>query len=91
MPVIKYYDKYTTSNANTACNGSECLSHALSETNGWYNDVSNMINETESWMTRGGVINGANNGIFYYSDSNTNGGIALSYSFRLVATLGGSS
>ena len=38
MPASKYYDKYTTNDINTACNGKECLSHSLSETSGWYND-----------------------------------------------------
>ena len=42
MPESKYYDKYTTDNILTACNGKECLSHGLSETKGWYNDYDNM-------------------------------------------------
>src|SRR5699024_11062717 len=38
MPELKYYDKYITSDINTACNGKECISHALSDTYRWYSD-----------------------------------------------------
>ena len=86
MPDSKYYDKYTTTNIWTACNSGECLSHALSETRGWYNDIRVMINETEAWMMRGGS-NGAGRGIFYFSNANRNGDAFEPYSFRLVATI----
>ena len=87
MPESKYYDKYITDDANTACNGNKCISHALSEVSRWYQDVHLMPNDTEAWMMRGGVMDGANNGIFYYSNANNSGGMVTSYSFRLVATI----
>ena len=52
----KYYDKYTSNNVSLACNGSECLSHGLSETAGWYNDYRNMVSEEYPWLLRGGVF-----------------------------------
>ena len=54
MPESKYYDKYYGNNLLTACNGSECLSHGLSETAGWYSDFGSWMNETYSWFTRSG-------------------------------------
>ncbi|HIT37189.1 MAG TPA: hypothetical protein IAB59_01750, partial [Candidatus Onthousia faecipullorum] len=50
----KYYDKYTSNDVSLACNGSECLSHGLSETAGWYNDYRNMVSEEYPWLLRGG-------------------------------------
>ena len=35
MPDAKYYNKYTSDNVSTACDGKECISHGLSETSGW--------------------------------------------------------
>ena len=52
----KYYNKYTNNDVRVACNGSECLSHSLSETGGWYNDYQNMVTETHPWLVRGGAI-----------------------------------
>ena len=49
----KYYNKYTNNDVSVACNGSECLSHGLSETSGWYNDFSPFIFPFYSWMIRG--------------------------------------
>ena len=57
MPISKYYDKYTSNNTSTTCNGSECLSHGLSETAGWYNDYQNMVSEEYPWLLRGGGYN----------------------------------
>ena len=50
----KYYNKYTSNNVSIACNGSECLSHGLSETRGWYNDAQTMVSEEHPWLLRGG-------------------------------------
>ena len=83
----KYYNKYTSNNAITACNGSECLSHGLSETRGWYGDVQIMVSEEYPWLVRGGYYNSGGNGagVFYFNadiwnlgDEDDNG------SFRLV-------
>ena len=54
MPETKYYNKYTSDNPLTACNGNECISHGLSETAGWYNDYQTMVSETSPWVMRGG-------------------------------------
>ncbi len=87
MPESKYYDKYTTDNILTACNGKECLSHGLSETKGWYNDYDNMINNIYPWLLRGGGYNDFGAGIFYFDApvhiGNANNGI----SFRFVIVL----
>ena len=87
MPESKYYDKYIDGDYNIACNGSVCLSHALTETAGWYNDHYNMLDEERSWMIRGGHYTLSHVGIFYvtgvsYFDSSEKGG-----TFRLVATI----
>ena len=80
----KYYDKYTSNNVSIACNGSECLSHGLSETRGWYNDAQTMVSEEYPWLLRGGYCNsgGTSAGVFGFSGDggNTDGDC----SFRLV-------
>ena len=71
MPESKYYNKYTSNNINTACNGSECVSHGLSETAGWYYDSNSMIDDTSSWLIRGGSYTGdvrSGNNYFAYND-----------------------
>ncbi len=83
MPDAKYYDKYTSDNVRQACNGGECLSHALSETAGWYSDAQNMISATYPWFVRGGsYVNDASAGVFYFYNVVGNGG--SDRSFRLV-------
>ena len=82
MPESKYYDKYTSSDALTSCNRDECLSHALSETASWYNNYSYMINDENSWFTRGGAYSlMANAGIFTYARNISNTSVMT---FRLV-------
>ena len=81
----KYYNKYTSDNASTACNGSECIGHGLSETAGWYNDANTMVSEEYPWLLRGGGLNDTtNSGVFYFSGTFTLGGSYGSVSFRLV-------
>ena len=85
MPDSTYYDRYTTEDVNTACNGSICISHGLSDTAGWYNDYRTMLNETYPWMVRGGVYNdypGDHAGVFGFGRSSA--GRYSSYSFRFV-------
>ncbi len=84
MPESKYYDKYTSENVNTACNGNECLSHGLSETPSWYDDYIYMVSGTYSWPVRGGYYGDtAVSGIFFFG-VNSSGSSDISYSFRLV-------
>ena len=84
MPDAKYYNKYTSDNVSTACDGKECISHGLSETSGWYTDYHTMVNETYPWLLRGGgCINSANAGVFYFN-YNDYGGVRNNGSFRLV-------
>ena len=82
----KYYDKYTSGDSSTACNGSECISHALSETSGWYNDYHNMVNEERSWILRSGAYySSESDGVFRYNIYS--GSQAGDESFRLVSTI----
>ena len=81
-----YINFYTTSTASTACSGTVCKSHALSETAGWYGDYSGMVTSSNPWFVRGGGYSvTASAGVFYYgiNTGGTNGGI----SFRVVLTL----
>ena len=90
MPESKYYDKYTSNNVSTACNGKECLSHTLSETIGLYNDYRAMVSEEYPWLSRGGIYLSPDNGagIFYFYADVYRVGIAQGEgSFRLVATI----
>ena len=85
----KYYDKYTSNNVSIACNGSECLSHGLSETRGWYNDAQTMVSEEYPWLVRGGYYfsdPGSIAGVFYFY-TNGSGGTDVSGSLRLVMSV----
>ena len=85
MPDLKYYDKYTSDNVSTACNGNGCISHGFSETNGWYSDYSTMISEQEPWLTRGGAFRQHNiTGVFGYSSKDIDGAAELLLTFRLT-------
>ena len=85
MPESKYYDKYTNSDVSTACNESECLSHALSETFGWYVDYLTMITAEMPWMVRSGYFWGETSaGIFGFNRASTVGNSYTYGSFRLV-------
>jgi len=53
FPDEKYYDKYTTTNVPTACNGEICYGHALSETNGWYGNRLEFPVSDWPWIQRG--------------------------------------
>ena len=83
MPEAKNYNKYTSSDPMLACNGSECISHGLSETSGWYSDYRSMVNEQYPWLLRGGGYDSnINAGVFnFYVGS---GNIYTGGSFRLV-------
>ena len=86
----KYYNKYASSNINTACNGEICLSHSLSETEGWYSDWHDMINSIYSWLVRGGghASNPRNSaGIFSHNDTIYCGSNGMDASFRLVINI----
>ena len=79
----KYYNVYESDNVDDACNGGECLSHALSETAEWYGDQLAMAFYGQPWILRGGFYGNIYGvGIFYIG---SNGGQNnQSYSFRLV-------
>ena len=81
----KYYNKYTNNDVRVACNGSECLSHGLSETSGWYNDYQNMVTETHPWLVRGGIYDDNGTGVFHFKFAY--GGVSVYYSFRLVMSV----
>ena len=83
MPESKYYDKYTSSDIFTACNGKECLSHDLSETAGWYGDYQNNLNIEYPWIGRGDNYNYSTGaGVFYFDHGNGTGYDLAAY--RLV-------
>ena len=88
MPESKYYNKYTSDDIFTACNGSECLGHALSETAGWYNDARTMVSEEYPWLLRGGSHGTtAGAGVFYFYTGGFTGNANFNGSFRLVLAL----
>ena len=87
MPESKYYDKYTSDNVSTVCDGKECISHGLSEISGWYSDHYAMVNETHPWMLRSGFYYTGVAGLFYFGNGNVSGQFNGSGSFRLVATI----
>ena len=87
FPEEKYFDLYTTTNVNTACNGGICYGHALSETVGWYNDSLVSILASSPWFLRGGRwYNSVNSGIF--SSGFTYGGAADFIASRLILVSG---
>ena len=88
MPAAKYYDKYTTDKPETACGGSVCFGHALSETSGWYSDDTTMPQSVSNWMTRGGEFSssiGANSGSFSFAAYS---GGSSGYAWRSVLVVG---
>ena len=76
FPDSKYYNLYT---------GSAYTGHALTETNGWYNDDAYFVDSNYPWFIRGGYfISNTSAGEFYFNGS---GGNANSnYGLRLVIT-----
>jgi len=79
----KYYNFYTTSDASTACNGENCKSHGLSETEGWYESYRSITTASLPWLVRGGCYGSgltSSNFSFYHFD----GKVEDSGSFRLV-------
>ena len=74
FPDSKYYNLYT---------GSSYTGHALTETNGWYNDSAFFVYSSYPWFVRGGSYsNGASAGVFDFS--NDDGYSIRTYSSRLV-------
>ena len=82
MPDSKYYDKYTTTNSLTACNGGVCYGHGLSETSSWYGDYARFVVAGFTGFTRGGYVDGSGAGVFSrnYNEGNSN----FTYGFRSV-------
>ena len=76
----KYWDQYTKegqSYIKTACNGSVCYGHALSEQfwgsydYNWYNDSKSWVSAAYPWVQRGGYAeSGSSAGIFAFSRDN---------------------
>ncbi|MEG1850574.1 MAG: hypothetical protein RR228_01030 [Bacilli bacterium] len=84
IPAPKYYNKYTTTNINDACNGGTCPGHALSETSSYYFDNTNFIDSASPWLVRGGNANNASaitTGLFGYDKYN--GSAHNNYGFRV--------
>ena len=83
----KYYDKYTTNSFSTACNERECLSHG-SETNRWYDDLRDMVNDERYWLLCGGWFGfSVEAGMFKtYTNVAYSGSASNAVAFRLVIT-----
>jgi prepilin-type N-terminal cleavage/methylation domain-containing protein len=81
FPDDKYFNKYTTTTAATACNFNPCYGQALSDTSGWYSGATSFITYDNPWLLRGNVssINIASQ----YSFNSYNGGTAANTGFRL--------
>ena len=87
MPESKYYNKYTSDNIMTTCDGKECISHGLSETSEWYDDYYIMVNEMYPWLLRGGYYSNSDSaGVFLFYLGNVSGDANTGGSFRLVMT-----
>ena len=58
LPDSKYYNNYTSTNYT---------GHALTETAGWYSNISVFVNSSYPWFYRGGVYsNSTKAGMFSY-------------------------
>ena len=87
FPTAKYYDLYTTTDKLTACGGSICYGHALSETSSWYGDYAYFVSASSPWFKRGGLyVNGAYAGAFNSYDDD--GRAKDYYSWRSVLVVG---
>ncbi len=53
LPESKYFDNYSTSSFDTACNNGICYGQALSETSGWYFDKTSFVDSSYPWLLRG--------------------------------------
>ena len=81
----KYYNKYTSSSIDEACNGSVCLSHGLSETAGWYGDYQDIFTELQTRIARDArYLEDKRAGIFAVGTGGSSGSENISTSFRLV-------
>ena len=83
-PGPQYYNKFTDSNLSTACNGEECISYALSETDYWYNDSHGMVTEEKPWLARGGAAGSTDSGIFYFYAPMNKGWASDAGTFRIA-------
>ena len=73
LPDSKYYDRYTTTNSLTACNGGICYGHGLSEVSNWYGDVAYFVNGSHPWFLRGCSFScGSRAGSFFFTNSDGN-------------------
>ena len=87
----KYYDLYTSTTpdsndinlSETACNKGVCYGHALSETAGWYEDMSRFVSSSFPWFIRGGS-NGLKNNAGVFTSNCESGATNENISFRLV-------
>ena len=91
LPSTKYYNKYTSTELKTACNG-VCYGQALSEMYiddgskyGWYNDFAIFVRDSYPWLYRGGYYSCENDSGLFYMGSHDGHAIAY-YSTRLVLT-----
>ncbi len=86
-PLEKYYDLYTTTDSNTACNGAPCKGYALNETAGWYGDGAVILTEILPWVARSGAYNASPSSFTgNFCHSHYTGGFDLNHSFRQVLT-----
>ena len=81
----RYYDKYTTTDELTACNGGLCYGHGLSETTNWYGSDAKFFDSSNLWLIRGGASSiSLKANIFSYDNLPSGAGNQV-YRFRSVA------
>ena len=83
----KYYDLYSSNNVLSACNGGPCVSHALYETRGWYNDFyyEDYLVIPNTFAYRSGNYNAfQDTGIFSYRNYTGEGYSYYNNSFRIT-------
>jgi len=84
-PDSKYYDNYTSTSIDTACNGESCNGHGFKETAGWYNDSASFLTKENPWVMRGGVFDiGVTSGIFSYTGTLGYSGAYATFRIALV-------
>lgn len=85
LPGSEYYDSYSNEDATSACNGSECFGHALSETTRWHSNAFQMPNAANRYLVRdggGGINSNEQTGIFAVYQNT--GAASTDRSFRIV-------
>lgn len=82
FPDSRYFNKFTSLDAATACNSNVCYGQALSETSAWYTGTTTFVDAFNPWMIRGNASNVAAGSI--YSFDAYRGEATANITFRLT-------